>query len=444
MPHLTIIIFICLIVFARPTAAADLAVDFTFDLEHSALDGMSLGDDPGIDRQIESATELEVTLEYPFTNQLFAFLTVSLIDENESIETTGPDQQASGIERNEMGVAYLFGDDIDATVKLGRAEFNSESEWWVWWDESLDAISVEASYAGFETLLAIAEEQARASTADDFIDPEINDLRRILFSLAWEFSPRHSLMLYYLDQTDNSASYMLGEMVDERKIDEADADVAWTGLSYLGEFTIDKVGAWQIELHGARVSGRETLYEFDDPVLGQAEVTERENYRISGSARAGLLQWQPSFTPGFGLLLGSARDSGDRDLDDLRDRSFRFNGLQGDGEAYGELFRPELSNLEVDLLGLDWQINPDSKLTLVNYRYRQRHAADEMRDTALEIDPSGNSKQLGQETDLVLTLQGSHGMEWIITLAEFKAGNAYGGNPRETVNYFKIEFDVEF
>jgi hypothetical protein len=144
------------------------------------------------------------------------------------------------------------------------------------------------------------------------------------------------------------------------------------------------------------------------------------------------------------FILGHATGSGDSNPDDSRVKSFRQSGLQGDSESFGELYQPELSNLEVDVIGIEWEIADGVQLAVMSYEYEQNKLADEMRDVSIELDPSGTSRDLGREIDLVLTIEAREGLELVVTAAEFDAGKAYGVNSRETSNFINFELDYEF
>ncbi len=433
--------------YLSPVAAESggpLDYSFQIDLERSALEGLSLGSDSAEDRLVEEDYEFEFSLEYQLTENSYLFFTGILIDETETVENSGVEEDVSGLERKQMGFGYFFGESIKSELHIGRMEFISASEWWLWWDEELDAVSLDSTYGDLEAMLVLAEEQARESTGVDFIDPEFEDVRRIMLSLAWEFNPGHSLIFYYLDQTDNSQSYNVGEFEDYDKIDEEDADLEWTGVSYLGEFEVESVGEFEIELHVAEVSGDETVYEFDDPVAGSSEVVEREQNRVEGSAQSYLISWTPLALDDWSFILGRATGSGDSNPDNNRDDSFRQSGLQGESESFGEFYQPELSNLVVDLIGVEWEVSEDVEIALLRYEYEQDELADEMRNVSIEIDPSGNSRDLGRETDLVVTIEARGGLEIILTAAEFDPGSAYEGFSDEIGTFTKIEFVYEF
>jgi len=417
---------------------------FEFIIERSALEGLSLGDDPAEDRLVEEEFELEFKIEYSVSNDFYLFFTGALIDETETIETENEEEKTSGLERKEMGLGYFFGETVQSELKLGRMEFASTSEWFLWWDEELDSVRLKSNFGDFETMLALAEEQARESTDEDFIDPELKDVQRVMLSVDWEFADAHSLIFYYLDQSDDSRSFNIGEFANAENDDEEDADLHWSGISYLGYFDLDSIGEFEIEMHTARVSGDETVYEFEDASGGLTEVVEREQNKVSGTAQSYLLSWTPPALENWRFILGTARGSGDSNTDDNRVKSFRQTGLQDDSESLGALYLPELSNLIVDVIGVHWHVLEGVKISLLSFDYQQQKPANEIRDASIELDPTGLSRELGNEIDLVVSIETDDGLEFILTAAEFDPGKAYGGFSDETSTFINIELAYEF
>lgn len=462
MRNLLFVIFSGSLLCHSPAGASDnspLYYEFALGFEKNKIDKVGLGsdptrddvdEDPVVDQIIEEDYEFEFSLEYTVNEQVYLFLTGSLIDETETqkfnnfIDTRRIREQVSGFERKEIGVGFYFGEQIASELKLGRMEFVSISEWWVWWDEELDAISLESSYGDFDLLLGVAREQARENTDADFIDPEINGIKHVIASLSWTFADDQSLNVYYLDQADNSSSFDVGEFEDFDRIDEEDADLRWTGVSYLGGFDLDRVGEIEIELHATRVSGDETLYEFDDPSDELSEVVDKEKRSVSGSAQGYLVSWTPASLDDWTFILGKARGSGDSKPGDNRNKSFIQNGLQGEAEVYGELYQPELSNMSINTLGVEWEIYDGIELALLSYRYRQEKPSDEIRDVSIDVDPDGLDRDLGKELDLVLTVETYDGLELILVAGEFEAGEAYGVLEGETSRYLSFELVYEF
>ncbi len=417
---------------------------FTISLDISEINNLSLGDDPLVDKLIEEDYEFELALEYTVNDNLYLFLVAGLVDETATVKPVNEKDEVKGIERKQMGLGVYFGEEINSEFILGRREFVSASEWWVWWDEELDAISLDSAYGNFVTLIGVAEEHWKTSTDDDFIDPEIEGVRRIITSLSWEFATNQSLIFYYLDQDDNSDSHNVGEFEDFDKRDEADGDLSWSGVSYLGEFDFDKVGKIEVELHYSRVSGDETFYEFDDPAGGKVEVIEKGSSRVSAEADSYFLSWTPTQLKDWSFIVGEARGDGDSNPDDNRDESYRQNGLQGDSDVYGALYQPEISNMVVQAFGIEWEAYEGVEIALMHYDYEQDERSDEIADVTIEVDPTGLSSDLGNEIDLIVTLEVYDNLELILIVGQFEAGKAYGVYDGETSNFVSFELNYAF
>jgi len=447
MRNLLVIIFIGSLHGLSPAMADEnpaLDYSFTISLENSEIDNLSLGDDSRVDKLTVQDYELELALEYTVNDNIYLFLVAGLVDETETVKPVDVKDETSGLERKQMGVGVYFGEEIESEFILGRREFVSASEWWIWWDEELDAISLDSAYGNFETLIGVAEEQWEASTDDDFVDPEIDGVRRFIASLSWEFAEDQSLNFYYLDQDDKSGSHDVGDFEDFDKRDEADGDLSWSGVSYLGEFDFDRLGEIEVELHYSRVSGDETFYEFDDPEDGKAEIIEKGKARVSAEAESYLLSWTPAQLEDWSFSVGRARGEGDSNLDDGRDESFRQNSLQGDAEVFGELYQPEISNLVVQMFGIEWEAYEGVEIALMYYDYEQDERSDEIADVTIEVDPTGLNSDLGNEIDLVVTIDAFEGLELVLIAARFEAGKAYGTYDGETSNFLSFELEYEF
>jgi len=447
MRNLLVIIFIGSLPGFSPAMADEnpaLDYSFTISLENSEIDNLSLGDDSRVDKLTVQDYELELALEYTVNDNLYFFLVAGLVDETETVKPVDIVDESNGLERKQIGVGVFFGEEIASEFILGRREFVSASEWWIWWDEELDAISLDSAYGNFETLIGVAEEQWKVSTDDDFVDPEIDGVRRFIASLSWEFAEDQSLNFYYLDQDDNSDSHNVGDFEDFDKRDEADGDLSWSGVSYLGEFDLDKLGEIEVELHYSRVRGDETFYEFDDPEGGRSEVIEKGDSHVSAQAESYLLSWSPAQLEDWSFMVGRARGEGDSNPEDNRNESYRQNDLQGDSEVFGELYQPEISNLIVQMFGIEWEAHEGFEIALMYYDYEQDERSDEIADVTIEVDPTGLSSDLGREVDLVVTIEAFDSLELVLIAARFEAGKAYGTYDGETSNLLSFELEYEF
>ena len=443
---LAIILIGSLLCFSRAIADQGSALDYslTIGFETSEIDNLSLGDDSRVDKLSKEEYELEFALNYTASDSVYLFLVAGLVDETETVKPVGSKDETTGLERKQMGVGVYFGEEVESEFILGRRKFVSASEWWIWWDEELDAISLDSAYGSFEALIGVAQEQWKESTDDDFVDPEIDDVLRIIASLSWEFTDNQSLNFYYLDQDDKSDSHNVGDFEDFDKRDDADGDLSWSGVSYLGEFDFEKLGEFELELHYSRVSGDETFYEFDDPQGGKAEVIEKGSARVSATAESYLLSWTPAQLKTWSFIVGRARGEGDGNPDDGRDESYRQNDLQGDADVFGELYQPEISNLVVQAFGVKWEAYQGVEIALMHYDYEQDERSDQIADVTIEVDPTGLNSDLGKEIDLIVTIEAYENLELKLIAAQFEAGKAYGVYDGETSNLFSFELEYEF
>lgn len=439
-------IFTCLFHLSSATAenGGQLYSDIEIGIEFNVLDGLSLGADNLNNKLVEQDREIEFDLEYRHDDQVSLFFTGALMDESEIIKSADIKTNHSGLEFRELGIAYLFGDVIDSELKLGRVEYESISRWWSWWDDELDIISLQMWYEDLEAFVAIAEQQAVESTDEDFIDPEMDKIQRLVLSMSWEILDGQILNYYYLKQSDNSSTYHIGDTEEYSRIDEEDADLTWQGVSYVADIELQSIGEIDLELHYSEIQGRSTLYEFEELSADVVEVSEQMQEDVDASASGYLLRWTPYAYDQLSFVIAGARGSGDANLDDRENRSYRQTGLQGDFESYGELFQPELSNLKVDMIGLQWRFAEDMSVDLMRFDYKQEVLSDEIRNASIEVEPSGNSRNLGTELDLILSVEHEETLELFFTYAKFKPGRAFADYPEKNLEYVGIDFVYKF
>ncbi len=151
------------------------------------------------------------------------------------------------------------------------------------------------------------------------------------------------------------------------------------------------------------------------------------------------------------ISLGYAYGSGDDNPNDGVDKAFRQSRFQDNEDKYngvvrfkyyGELLDPRLSNLKV--LTADVGIRPTqrSSIDLAYHYFRQEYGADKISGDNLEVDPTGLSKDLGHEVDLVAGYQEIQNFNTKLVLCYFWPGRAF----TETASNgaFQAEFQVRF
>jgi alginate production protein len=157
------------------------------------------------------------------------------------------------------------------------------------------------------------------------------------------------------------------------------------------------------------------------------------------------LPWEPL------LIFSFAFGSGDTTPDSLTDTRFRQTGLQGNGaefetatemQYYGELLDPELSNLLIFTAGMTLHPIADTSLTLMYHAYRQHTRASEFREIALDAEPTGESREVGSEIDL-MGIWEIGPVELKLVFGAFFPGKAFEAETR-TAFFTQFRLQVQF
>jgi alginate production protein len=296
------------------------------------------------------------------------------------------------------------------SLQLGRQRFDDEREWL--YDEELDAVRV---FYRWSNLALEASVSRRDLVKRNLFNGQ--DLERINNYLIYG--------TYALTKGADIAAYAF--LRDDRSPDRERP--LFFGLHSSGEI-IDDFDYW-LEL--AHVRGRD----------GSRKI-RGIGFDLGASYQSDL-PWRPAATVGY------AFGSGDSERRGGVDRSFRQTGLQENEDRfqgvtsfkyYGELFDPELSNLQIFTAGIGIRPTRRSSIDLVYHYYLQHKAADEIRDTSIDADPTGRSKRLGTEVDLIIGYEEIRNLEMKLALGYFIPGQAF---PKADNAFFVgVEIEWEF
>lgn len=133
------------------------------------------------------------------------------------------------------------------------------------------------------------------------------------------------------------------------------------------------------------------------------------------------------------------------------DTAFRQTGLQGNADRfggvtslhyYGELLDPELSNLAILTLGAGIRPTARSSVDLVYHHYLQPRLSDELRDVAIDADPEGRNRRLGDEIDLVVGIREFGNVDIELVGGVFLPGRAF--EDRDPAYFAGITLQIEF
>ncbi|MGH7848189.1 MAG: alginate export family protein [Candidatus Binatia bacterium] len=389
--------------------------------------------------------EFQLRLFYPHNDWVSFLVEGKLFAEHEVYRQRGGRKSEFALERGESWVRLnqLFGHDL--TVKIGRQNFEEPRQWW--WDDELDAVGVRYRASSWLLELGVAREVLPESTAENFVDPEKEGVLRVLARADWRYSRNHRLNLFFLHHYDNSRTPAPGALVKAEREDATDAILWWGGLRAMGSAPAAGHGDFSYWADAAMVMGNEKLLELEGEGGGRKRVISRKHHRVRGWAIdvggrwASKLPARPMFTAGYAL------GSGDKDPDSGSDRAFRQTGLQSNDEefrTYGELLRPELSNLGIAVLAVQFPLFSESHVEFAYRHFRQHYAVPFLRDARIEADPNGISKNIGQEWMIYFGIKEWESVEIELVGAAFRAGHAYGALSGKTAYSFFTQVTYGF
>jgi alginate production protein len=348
--------------------------------------------DSGKDEFSILTPELSLAFSYDPSERLQAFLNVELSQE---LALAEPQQEKRRL-KAELKHAYLLFRDLAAdrlSLQIGRQRFNDDREWL--YDEELDAIRAFSRWKDFTVQFSVSRNGLFRKDLFDEGGKEL--INNYLLHGRYQLSEEVAVAAYGFLRDDRSAER-------ERPM--------FFGLQSSGDVS-DHLEYW-LEL--AHVRGRD------------------------GSRKIRGWGVDVGFTHEFGLplkpsiTLGYALGTGDGDPNDRVDRSFRQTGLQ-ENEArfngvtrfkyYGELFDPELSNLQIFTAGIGIRPTRKSSVDLVYHDYLQHKASRRIRGSQINADPSGRSKRLGGEIDLIAGYEEIENLDLKLVLGYFIPGRAF-------------------
>jgi alginate production protein len=384
-------------------------------------------DRPNRDDLLLFEQEFQLRWSYRPNDWISILIEGKLLGEHQLYTGGGGRRSEFDPERGETWIRFdnLLGEDL--TVKLGRQSFEEPRRWW--WDDDLDAAGLRYRRGSGVFEFGVGRELPRKSLREKFSDPEHEGVFRALARANWLYFNNHGLDLFSLYHYDRSRTPSVGAFVSHDSEDPSDARLWWGGIRASGSETPAAFGELSYWADAAIVVGKEKLLELDGAPGHPQVVTSRRKQRVRGWALDLGLRWD-SPLPGEPLFtLGYAIGSGDKNPDTGSDRAFRQTGLQSDDEefrTYGEILRPELSNLSIPVVAVRFPILSKTYIEFAYRHFRQLHAVPFLRDARIEAEPNGIKKNIGQEWMLYSLIKEWKNIEIELVGAAFRTGNAYG------------------
>jgi hypothetical protein len=414
------------------TVAGELETYFGY------VEELSLGDPDGDYDRLLLEENLQFEIFYSLGTPLSVFAQFDVAVERD-LHTQTPDRVSDVfMERGEM---WVYSEDIAGSglhLEVGSLDFEDDRLWW--WDADLDAVRVAYETETFELALAVARELLPRRSDHSHIEPEQEDVMRLIGEASWDWDANQAVEAFALHQNDRSGTDPPGTVVRRCREDESDAKLTWIGVRAVGAMASRSRGILGYWIDTAFVWGSEEVIDFEELTPETSRVDDLVRRKVRGWAIDAGVNWMPPSPLEPRLFAGYAIGSGDDNAETDTDRSFRqtgihenesgFGGVQRFGH-YGALLDPELSNLSVGTVGLGLSLLDSSSLDLVYHYYRLVEPAAGLRDARLDPELDGSDRDVGHGLDIVLALEEWDRLELEVSGSVFRAGRAFVADRRK-------------
>ncbi len=287
----------------------------------------------------------------------------------------------------------------------------------LWWNSDNDLVKLAYEGTVLSGFIAAGEDTRsyRAGSDNDFRKDDENRFRT-LGELSWQYKYDHFLEGRFAYEKDHSGTEPAGSFIRADNRDDEDLQALWVGPRLTGTYIPDR--SWmRVIKYRADIVG--LVGEVDEIRSTRVNDSTRQ---VTGSVNRDLRAWafdgNVILLPGiFGnpaLTFGYAFGSGDDDPDDGKDNAFRQTGLEGNSSRtglerkqqrnYGEVLRPELSNLHIASAGASIPISDHSDVGLTWFYYRLDEKATDLRSDGITATMNGRNRSVGQAADLILNV----------------------------------------
>ena len=367
-----------------------------FDLEYVYEKNFDLND--GEDDDLSTLEpELQLAFSFDPSRYFHAFLNLELSSRIVLKDEQDKKETRTKLEIDQALIALK--DVIDRLAfQIGRQRFKDERQWV--YDERLDAVRILYRLPNLSFDLSVSRKNLfDGDLLNDAEDERINNyIVRGTYNLTEDVKIAGYTVVRDAVSSEEESPIFFGLHSNGEILDDLEY---WIELAY----ALDLDGSRDIDGIGLDIGAS---YQFDLPL-------------------------KPSVTLGYAFGDENFRQTG------LEDNEDRFHGVTK-FKYYGELVDPELSNLSIFTGGIGSRPSRKSSIDLVYHYYLQDEASKKIRGSPIDADPTGLSRSLGSEIDLVVGYEEIRNVNVKLVLGYFIPGEAFA----ETDDAFFANFEIQF
>jgi alginate production protein len=369
-------------------------------------------------------------------------------------------RQAWFEKKNLMGHAPL-------SLKAGRQRFREERG--NWWNRDLDAVKISYNSSLTSGFLAMGQNLSKYRLgSNNDLEKDEKERLRFLGEASHQISKDHALQARFLYEYDHSNTPIVGQLFNVKDRDDTDYNILWSGLratGYLSPLVNHNIKKIKYIADIATAIGTEEIVLSQSTATSNirsfSAVNERDvlGWAFDGRLEAYLdLPYDPIFI--FGYTYASGDDGSGTN------NAFRQAGLESNTSLYpenrvatslrqyGEVLRPELSNIHILNMGVNFPIWDKGDLNLHYYSYWRDNNKTGLLSNGIDQNLIGNDHHIGQAFDISTNyslddlLQKSFNTirkaNLRLKLGSFYSGQAYGSNKNELAFKGTAEIKVKF
>jgi alginate production protein len=419
-----------------------------YDFNPGYRDNLDL-DQNNPDGSVRPDQDLKIEAFYPISRFTAVFLSfVGSTQTRFNIDSEIADQTRAAFARDETWIFFDRIADTGFGLQFGNQNVSETREWW--WDKDMDSLRLYYNRGPLHFELTGGKQIGGESTLQS-IDPTDKEVYRVLGLGSWMWGMKQRLEFFFLNQWDRSSQEHKGDVIPRINRDAFDDNMTWFGIRAIGEIGLSDYGSLNYWADVAGVHGDETVFAYSNINPRQSQVKDINRNKVDGWAFDVGAFWtlpvpfEPTFT------LSYARASGDSNPNDGHNGTFRQTGIQRNNwrfngvnrfRIYGELLRPELSNLGIFTSSFGIRLFKNSSIELVYHKYDQVEAFNKLRNANLNVNPNGLDRDIGQEVNVICNFREWKRLELGIEGAVFDPGKAFGKETNDLA--WSVFLDVNY
>lgn len=381
----------------------------------------------------------------------------ALLSEGVATSNNADDDDSQNLNFVELRQAWVEFDNLNghqpASVKIGRQRFREDRG--LWWNRDLDAARISYDTSLTSGFVAVGQNLSEYRLGDDDeFDQDEQDRFRVLTELSHQYKKGHFIEARGLFEDDHSGAESIGQNIDADDRDDEDFTLGWVGVRAKGKHLLFSENINQISYRADVIGMAGEITEISN-VSGPSEnlrtVSGVNSRDATGFAFDGSVDIEFENTLNPTLTIGYAYGSGDDG--EGSSTAFRQSGLDGNTSRfpedkvsnslrnYGEVLRPELSNIHILNTGVTFPLLQDSDMSVNYFSYWLDDEGTGLIDDRISALFNGEDSHVGQAIDLSTNInigkELNRNERYLkdtalrFKLGGFKAGDAYGDEEGE-------------